>query len=117
MRDRPRICRRCDSHCHTRLLWLVGRVARSVHSRAVEPERSLMRPAQLLGLCSCNTVIFVGISAVVGLLPLHVAQLGGDAGVAGGVLALAYLALALSGVLGGFLSARSGRRTPWLIGG
>lgn len=73
---------------------------------------------QLLGLCACNAVAFIGVSALFNLMPLYLPRIGGNAASTGLVLAVAYLSLALSALAAGQLAARFQRRTFWLrLGG
>ena len=76
-----------------------------------------MRKGQLFALCGCMFVINTGISIVFGLMPLYLTFLGADARSAGSILAVAYLALAASTLLGGYLSTRLQRRRELLIAG
>lgn len=77
-----------------------------------------MDKRQLLGLCACNALAYVGVSALFNLLPLYLPRIGGNAASTGLVLAVAYLSLALSALAAGQLAARLGRCTLWLrLGG
>ena len=77
-----------------------------------------MGKRQLLGLCAGNAIVYVGVSALFNLVPLYLPRIGGDVRSTGLVLAMAYLSLALSVLVGGQLSARLQRRTLWLrLGG
>jgi len=70
-----------------------------------------MRKQQLIALCFCNVIIYSGIAGLVGLMPVYLTQLGADTTVTGFFLAFAYLALALSNIVGGRLSDRFQRRS------
>src|SRR5947208_4159206 len=74
-----------------------------------------MSRQQVLALGVCNVVANAGLGGLVGLLPVHLARLGADATVTGLVLACAYVSLALSNLVGGWLSDRVQRRTVFVI--
>jgi MFS family permease len=74
-----------------------------------------VRKQQVLALCVCTILVYAGIGAVIGLLPVHLTRLGADAATIGALLASAYLALALSNAVAGRLAARWQRRRALLI--
>lgn len=74
-----------------------------------------MEKTQLIALCGCTFVINTGISTVFGLMPLYLTHIGADSANTGVILAVAYLAMASSTVIGGYLSHRLQRRRQLLI--
>ena len=74
-----------------------------------------MSKKQWLALCVCPFVISTGISTVFGLMPVYLTSIGADSTRAGVILAAAYIAMASSTVIGGYLSQRLQRRIPMLI--
>ena len=76
-----------------------------------------MGKRQLIALGICTMAVYSGIGGLVGLMPVYLARLGADSGITGLFLACAYLALALSNVVAGRLSARFQRRRFTLIVG
>lgn len=62
-------------------------------------------------------MINTGISSVFGLMPLYLRHIGAPPSSAGGIFAVAYVALAASTIVGGYLSNRLQRRTGVLIAG
>ncbi len=77
-----------------------------------------MSKQQLIALCVCNFIIYVGVSGLIGLIPIYLLQLGADASVTGFFLAMVSLALALGTIIGGKLSDRLQRRRGLLaLGG
>lgn len=73
--------------------------------------------AQVLALCGCRFIISTGVSIVFGLMPMYLTSIGADSARTGFILAVAYLAMASSTVIGGSLSHRLQRRRPILIAG
>jgi MFS family permease len=71
--------------------------------------------ARLAALCACNTVIYAGISGLVGLMPIYLSQAGADPTQTGLFLAFMYVCLAASTVVGGTLSQRFQRQRAFLI--
>ena len=74
-----------------------------------------MSATQVRALCLCNVVIFIGIAAIVGVMPVYLAQLRAGATITGLFLAFAYLCLALGTVLAGCLADRLQRRKTVLL--
>lgn len=76
-----------------------------------------MSRTRLTELCSCLFVINTGISTVFGLMPVYLTVIGADPARAGMILAVAYIAMAISTVVGGYVSQRWQRRIPLLVAG
>jgi MFS family permease len=68
-----------------------------------------------LALCICNTAIYAGISGLVGLMPIYLAQAGVDPVETGLFLAFVYVCLAASTILAGPLSQRFDRQRVFLV--
>jgi MFS family permease len=74
-----------------------------------------MSRQQLLAFFSCNLVLFTVGGSLVTLLPIYALRLGADASMTGYFLSFAFLALAISTGVGGWLSDRFQRRRLILI--
>ncbi len=71
----------------------------------------------MIALCGCTFIINTGISIVFGLMPMYLTSIGADSARTGFILAVAYLAMASSTVIGGYVSHRLQCRRPILIAG
>ena len=76
-----------------------------------------MKKRQLGALGICTIAIYAAIGGLVGLLPVYLRRLGADESIIGLFLASAYLALALSNVVAGWLAEHFRRRKVFLIVG
>lgn len=75
-----------------------------------------MPKKQLVALFTCSLIMFTVGSGFVPLLPIYAVRLGGDESIAGYYLSIGFLALAVSSIVGGWLSNRFQRRkTVFLI--
>ncbi len=74
-----------------------------------------MRTKQLFALSVCNFAIFTVGNSLTGLMPVYLARLGADATVTGAYMAVVFLSMAISTVVGGRLSDYLQRRKVLLI--
>jgi MFS family permease len=66
-------------------------------------------------LCLCNGTIALQAAITISLQPVYAVQLGANAATTGLMVSLAYLAVTLGNITGGWLSDRLGQRKPLLL--
>lgn len=70
---------------------------------------------QLFTLFAANVIVWIAMNAQMTLLPVYALRLGADPAAIGNYLGFAFLAMAVAGLLAGWLSDRFQRRKTWLI--
>src|SRR4051812_23390087 len=70
---------------------------------------------QLLAICTCLGLVTFSGSITVSLLPVYALQLGADTATAGLLVSVAFLAVMVGNIIGGWLSDRLGKRKVLLL--